>query len=119
LREYTKGRDYYDLYWYFSNFSHKKFNREYISNIIIQYNKNNNKNKTIPKTHKETLNMILEKLENTDYNKVKEDLKRFLDWSNDKLDLFFEKYNENMIRMIKIYNDNIENDTKNSKTFRL
>lgn len=119
LREYTKWRDYYDLYWYFSNFSHKKFNQEYISNIITQYNQNNNKDKIIPKNHKETLNMILEKLENTDYNKVKEDLKRFLDWSNDRLNLFFEKYNENMIRMIKTYNDNIENDTKNIKTFRL
>ncbi len=66
LREYVKWRDYYDMYWYLKNYSHKKFNLIYIQKVIEQYNENNKQNKTlktikIPKDYKETLNMVLEK----------------------------------------------------------
>lgn len=118
LREYTKWRDYYDLYWYLTNYSYKKFNQTYISSVIKQYNVNNNKNVLIPNSHKDTLNMVLEKLDNTNFAQVKEDLKRFVDWSNDKMDIFFDNYKDNTIRLIKNYNDNINSESIN-KSFRL
>jgi hypothetical protein len=89
LREYIKGRDYYDMYWYLDKFSKKKFNLDYLNSVIKQYNNNNDKNVEIPKTHKDALNMVLEKIEDTDYDKVKSDLTRFVTWEKRELDIFF------------------------------
>jgi len=117
LREYIKWRDYYDMYWYLENYSHKTFNLPYIQNVIAQYNNNNGKNVSIPKNHKETLNMVLDKIENTDYKKVTTDLKRFVSWSDDKLNIFFDTYPDNMFKLIKDYHHNIEGNMSNK--FRL
>jgi len=118
LREYIKWRDYYDMYWYLDNFSNKPFNLDYLSNVISQYNNNNDKNVEIPKTNKDALNMVLEKIENTDYNQVKSDLTRFVTWDKNHLDMFFNNYKETMFSMIKTYNKNLESDS-NKTQFRL
>jgi hypothetical protein len=77
------------MYWYLENFPNKKFNLNYLNSIIKQYNTNNKKNVEIPKTHKDALNMILEKIEHTDYDRVKSDLTRFITWEKKQLDTFF------------------------------
>lgn len=109
LREYVKGRDYYDMYWYLDNFSHKQFNLLYLKKIIEQYNSNNDSKKiTVPETNKEVLNMVLEKIEETDYEQVKSDLTRFVTWDKKHLNLFFDDYKDTMFIMIRKYNDNLE-----------
>ncbi len=118
LREYIKWRDYYDIYWYLDNYSHKQFNIKYLINIISQYNLNNNNKIHIPQTNKEVLNMVLEKIENTDYNQVKSDLIRFMSWDKKHLDSFFDTYKDTIFSMIKKYNNALENREKNTK-FRL
>ncbi len=117
LREYIKWRDYYDMYWYLNNFSHKKFNLLYIQNIISQYNLNNNKDIKVPLNHKEALNMVLSKIENTDYEKVKSDLIRFISWDKDIINVFFSNYKDTMFKLIKDYHKNIEWNSNNN--FRL
>jgi len=118
LREYVKGRDYYDMYWYLENFPNKKFNLNYLNSIIKQYNTNNKKNVEIPKTHKDALNMILEKIEHTDYDRVKSDLTRFITWEKKQLDTFFWNYKNKMYSMITRYYNNIEK-INNKSNFRL
>ncbi len=116
LREYVKGRDYYDMYWYLEHQKQKKFNLPYIQNVIAQYNENNNKNVGVPQTHKETLNMVLEKAEKTDYSTVVTDLRRFVSWSHDSLEVFFESYLETLHDSASRYEKSLR---ETNKTFRL
>jgi len=62
--------------------------------------------------------MVLEKIENTDYNQVKSDLIRFMSWDKKHLDSFFDTYKDTIFSMIKKYNNALENREKNTK-FRL
>lgn len=116
LREYVKGRDYYDMYWYLENQKDKRFNLPYIQNVIKQYNDNNGANVPVPKTHKETLNMVLEKAEETDYSNVVWDLRRFVNWSHDSLEDFFESYVETLFESAARYEKEIN---KTTQKFRL
>lgn len=103
LREYFKWRDYYDMYWYLENYSHKVFNLEYLSNVISQYNYNNELKVSVPEDYKNALNMVLDKIKNTDYEKVKSDLVRFISWDKEHLNIFFKNYPDKMFTMIKKY----------------
>ena len=106
------------MYWYFDNYSHKPFNLKYLGNIINQYNVNNGKNVKVPKTNKDALDMVLEKIENTNYDSIKKDLIRFVTWDKNHLNMFFDNYKNTMYDMIKKYNTNLEWGN-NEKKFRL
>ena len=62
--------------------------------------------------------MILEKIEHTDYDRVKSDLTRFITWEKKQLDTFFWNYKNKMYSMITRYYNNIEK-INNKSNFRL
>lgn len=81
-RKYTKGRDFYDLIWYLS----KKTEPNYpLLNNAIQQTEHKNLNLNKDKLKK----LLLEKIENTDLKKVKNDIEPFLADHNEIR--FFEK----------------------------
>jgi len=78
-RKYTKGRDWYDLVWYLTNFKDLKPNFVMLKNAIKQVCNNE-----INIEDKDWKNVLKGKVKEIDMEKVKKDVYRFLD---DHLDI--------------------------------
>ena len=81
-RKYTKGRDYYDLIWYHSRQIIP--NLKLLSNAIAQ-----TEGRHLKLDFKKLSQLLLERIDVTDFNKIKSDVKPFLADSSELR--FFEK----------------------------
>lgn len=91
-REYTKGRDWYDLLWYLTNCRGLEPNYEMLNNAIRQTEKD-----VFKITEKNWKDLLKEKISYLDVNKVKDDVSRFLE-DPDEIELLTR---DNLIRLLR------------------
>lgn len=90
----VKGRDYYDFLFYIKN--RIKPNLNYIRNKLIEVGKLQEEDEFNIEVLKK---MLIEKIEQVDFNKVKEDAERFL-FKNEKIDYYSKELFIDMIKKL-------------------
>ncbi len=93
-REYTKGRDWYDLFWYLSKFKTLEPNFTMLNNAMSQTQKD-----PITFTSRNWKEELKEAAQKTDFVKVKQDVGRFLE-RHEELEFLELKTFENLLSTV-------------------
>lgn len=96
-RNYTKGRDFFDLAWYLTNWKTLIPNFELLKNSLRQTN-----SELIPDNPNSWVELLIQKVNETDWDNVEKDVRIFLERAND-LQVFSKN---NITNLLKIRNSN-------------
>lgn len=97
LREYQKGRDYYDLKWYLEQHPRIEVNFSYFNANLEQQGEKSVKNLG------ELIRAVIRKVKQLDLVLMRKDLERFVVMDETTFTLWLKRYIEETVRLLKAY----------------